>query len=476
MITLWIAAAVLAALAGLWMAQPFLKKRQMEILETDSVISIYRDQLDEVERDCASGLIDEAEAEAAREEIEFRALQAAKRGGSGMSVSRRNPLVAGIIFILVVAAGFSGYSMLGNPTLPDQPLAGRRAETLTQHAQAGDINSEIQLLADKAEANPDSLDDWLLLARAYASVEDNARAADAYRRAAELSDNDPLVLSAYGEAMTLANGNKVPPAARVIFEQVNNKIDDPRARYYVSLARAQAKDFEGALLGWAELAADSPANAPWMPLVRRDIVNMASFLEKDVRAYLPNATPQEIVAAGGTVPEVGSATPANRVIELMAALEADPKDYQGWIELAQLQVQQGNPDAAIQALDSGRKHFAAAPFVLGKLDETASALGLDLIERPGVAGPDAEDIANAQDLSDEDQAEMIDGMVSGLAAKLEENPDNPDGWIMLVRSYSVMGLDMKASESYDAALTHFADRDDIVTRIRAEAGLLIGRN
>lgn len=471
MITLWIAATALAVLAGLWLAQPFLKKRQMEILETDSVISIYRDQLDEVERDCASGLIDEAEAEAAREEIEFRALQAAKRGGSGMSVSQRNPVVAGIVFALVLATGFGGYSMLGNPTLPDKPLASRQTEILTQQARGGDITSQIQLLADKVEANPGSLDDWLLLARAYASVEDNAQAAEAYRHAAELSDNDPLILSAYAEAMTLANGNKVPPAARVLFEQVAGKIDDPRARYYMSLARAQAKDFEGALNGWAALAKDSPLDAPWMPLVRRDIVNMARFIEKDVRAYLPNATPQEIVAAGGTAPE---GNPANRVSELMAALEANPKDYKGWIELAQLQAQQGDRDAALAALNIGRKHFAAAPFVLGEFDKVAVALWLE--DEPGVAGPDAEDIANAQDMSEEEQAELVDNMVSGLAAKLEDNPDNPDGWIMLVRSYSVMGLNDKAAASFDAALSHFEGQDDVVNRIRLEAGGLIARN
>jgi cytochrome c-type biogenesis protein CcmH len=474
MITFWIAAAILAGLAGLWLAQPFLKKRQMEILETDSVISIYRDQLDEVERDCASGLIDEVEAEAAREEIEFRALQAAKRGGSGMSVSQRNPMVAGIIFVVVSATGVAGYTMLGSPTLPDQPLAGRRTETLTQHAQAGDINAQIQLLADKTAANPDSLENWLLLARAYASIEDNAQAAEAYRHAAELSDNDPIVLSAYGEAMTLANGNKVPPAARVIFEQVVNKVDDPRARYYMSLARAQAKDFEGALQGWAALAADSPDDAPWMPLVRRDIINMARFLETDVRAYLPNATPEEIVAAGGTAPVEDKAATAARVTELTAALETNPKDYKGWIELAQLQAQQGKPNAARQALDSGREQFAAAPFVLGEFDKVASALGLK--DQPGVSGPDAEDIANAQDMSEEEQAEMVDGMVSGLAERLKDNPNNPDGWIMLVRSYSVMGLNTKAVESYDAALAHFRGQDDIVTRIRLEAGGLITRN
>ncbi|MEO1242394.1 MAG: tetratricopeptide repeat protein [Pseudomonadota bacterium] len=47
----------------------------------------------------------------------------------------------------------------------------------------------------------------------------------------------------------------------------------------------------------------------------------------------------------------------------------------------------------------------------------------------------------------EERAAMIESMVSGLAARLEENPDDPDGWRMLARSYGALG---RAAESADA--------------------------
>lgn len=65
------------------------------------------------------------------------------------------------------------------------------------------------------------------------------------------------MLSAYAEALTLANGNKVPQAARLAFEQILQKTPDPRARYYVALAKAQAQDFEGAIEAWAALAREA---------------------------------------------------------------------------------------------------------------------------------------------------------------------------------------------------------------------------
>ncbi|HIP80491.1 MAG TPA: tetratricopeptide repeat protein, partial [Kiloniellaceae bacterium] len=66
------------------------------------------------------------------------------------------------------------------------------------------------LMIERGETEPESFEKWWTLARSHAAVGDYASAADAYRRAAELSDDDPGVLSAYAEALTLANGNKVP--------------------------------------------------------------------------------------------------------------------------------------------------------------------------------------------------------------------------------------------------------------------------
>ena len=46
---------------------------------------------------------------------------------------------------------------------------------------------------------------------------------------------------------------------------------EPRAQYYLGLARAQAGDDAGALERWRTLAASSPAGAPWLPTVHEQI-------------------------------------------------------------------------------------------------------------------------------------------------------------------------------------------------------------
>lgn len=464
---IWAVLSLIALLAALWLAWPFLRKRQMETLESDSILSVYRDQAEEVERDLESGMISEAEFDAAQAEIEARTLKAARRMDSGLSVSGRMPVMAGTIVVFTLGAGLATYSSLGRPSIPDMPLAERKEEVLIKRAEGGDIKSRITLLEDATKATPDDFDAWWMLARSYASVEEYAGAAEAYKQAARLSNDNPGVLSAYAEALVQANGNKVPPAARIVFEQVlrESEVPDPRARYYVALAKAQAQDFDGALHDWAMLAADSQPSDPWMGMVRNDIVNMVKFTKGDLLNYLPNATDAEIIASGGEVKPPDTGAMAARIVDLQIALEAEPKNWEGWMEMAELQAALGMTDAARATIATGKSHYETAPFVIQQFDAA-----LAILDGQGPRGPDAEDIAAAQEMSAEEQADMVDGMVAGLASRLEENPDDLDGWVMLIRSYEVMGRADRAQSAYDTAAAFFADRPEDLRAIRLETG------
>ena len=54
-------------------------------------------------------------------------------------------------------------------------------------------------------------------------------------------------------------------------------------------------------------------------------------------------------------------------------------------------------------------------------------------------GPNAAQIAAATKQSPDQQTAMIRGMVDGLAARLQQDGSDPDGWVRLVRSYKVLG-------------------------------------
>ncbi len=71
-------------------------------------------------------------------------------------------------------------------------------------------------------------------------------------------------------------------------------------------------------------------------------------------------------------------------------------------------------------------------------------------ERP--PGPTAEDVRAAQEMSPDDRMAMIRGMVEGLAAKLDDNPGDLQGWLRLANAYRVLGEPAKAVGALEAAL------------------------
>ena len=52
---------------------------------------------------------------------------------------------------------------------------------------------------------------------------------------------------------------------------------------------------------------------------------------------------------------------------------------------------------------------------------------------------------------------MIAGMVAKLAGELQANPNDPQGWAMLIRSLTVQGDKIAAAEALGKALTVFKD-------------------
>jgi cytochrome c-type biogenesis protein CcmH len=64
-----------------------------------------------------------------------------------------------------------------------------------------------------------------------------------------------------------------------------------------------------------------------------------------------------------------------------------------------------------------------------------------------MSGPTRDQVAAASSMSAGDRSAMIEGMVAKLDADLRKNPDNPEGWQRLVRSYMVLG---KKDEAEDA--------------------------
>ena len=118
-----------------------------------------------------------------------------------------------------------------------------------------------------------------------------------------------------------------------------------------------------------------------------------------------------------------------------------------------------------------RKNDETTEDVLGSFEKEQSA------DRSAArkTGPTAEDMRNAETMAPTDRAAMIRGMVDGLAARLEQSPNDVEGWSKLIRSRKILGENDAAEEALHHALDIFKsapqEQEKIVT-VGHEMGLL----
>lgn len=129
-----------------------------------------------------------------------------------------------------------------------------------------DVPSLIAALSRRAHEKTFNETGWILLGRGYLSLGDAVDSAAAFRRAVQAAppQTRPGLLSAYGEALTMAASGTVTPEAEVAFRGA--LAGDPKdfaARYYLGLADAARGDIANASKLWEGLVADAPAGAPW---------------------------------------------------------------------------------------------------------------------------------------------------------------------------------------------------------------------
>lgn len=71
---------------------------------------------------------------------------------------------------------------------------------------------------------------------------------------------------------------------------------------------------------------------------------------------------------------------------------------------------------------------------------------------PDLRGPSAADVAAASSMKPSEQRDMAEGMVAQLEARLQQQPGNLDGWVMLMRSRMTLDEPAKAKAALDAAV------------------------
>jgi cytochrome c-type biogenesis protein CcmH len=250
---------------------------------TDYDLGVYRAQLAELDADTARGLIASDAAAAARTEIQRRMLAATPSPAPADDRTARKTAAIVIAVTLPLAAVLL-YMAYGHPRLPGAPYAERlQHEPAVILADAG-AKMETQLAAKPSIAG------YRRLAEFYLRTNDVAHAAAAQKRAMQLGADSAADWADLGEIAVIAAQGAVGPDALANFAQaLRREPREPRARFYVGLAEAEIGHARRAVAIWRDLERDSKPDAPWLPVVRRQIDAVSKAGKFDPATVPPEA-------------------------------------------------------------------------------------------------------------------------------------------------------------------------------------------
>jgi cytochrome c-type biogenesis protein CcmH len=365
--TLWFVLALMTAVAMFAVLWPL---RRRKTFRSGSDIAVYRDQLEEIRRDRAAGLIGESEAAAAQVEVSRRLIAAADADAAAVpaapaaTLTHRRKAVAVIALIVLPAAALSLYLATGSPSLPGQPLSSRAT------ADRQSIEQMVAQVEAHLARNPDEGRGWEVVAPIYLRIGRFDDAVKARRQALALNGETAERHSGLGEALAAAAGGVVTAEALAAFKAaVALDAEHVKARFFLGLAAEQDGRVDEAVATWRALLADAPPDAPWAEFVRAELVRVA--------AVAGGPTEDQVAAAGDMPPDQRLAMIKGMVERLAERLGKDGSDIEGWLRLVRSYMVLGDRDRALAAAGDARRAFAAEPDKLRRIDELTKGLGLD---------------------------------------------------------------------------------------------------
>lgn len=201
--------------------------------------------------------------------------------------------------------------------------------------------------------------------------------------------------------------------------------------------------------GWEMLGRSYGVLGRWEETI--DAYRKALELSDEPRPALQSALGEALV----TVNQGEVDTDAERAFD--TALEADPQDARARFYKALALDQRGESRDALERwidlAEDTPQDAGWRPMLMQQIAATAQELGLD----PEIMGTGSESAnrttnePSVQDMERDEQEAYIRSMVDGLDARLQDNPEDPEGWLRLAQARLVLEEPDAAAQALEEA-------------------------
>jgi cytochrome c-type biogenesis protein CcmH len=258
-----------------------------------------RDQLEELRRDRAAGVIGADEADAAEIELKRRLLEdvaaeaavpadapiAPGEAARAVPAAASSRATAWALALALPLLGALGYAWRGHPEVfsPAASTAAGSQAAAAASAASGPVTAErieamVERLAARLREHPDDPEGWTRLARARRVMGRAAEARDAYEHVGPALQQDATMLAEYANTIAAMNGGRLDAdASKALRRALALDQDNALALSLAAAAAFNAKDMDEAARQWTHLLKVLPPDS-------RDAATVRAYLAQAARA------------------------------------------------------------------------------------------------------------------------------------------------------------------------------------------------
>ena len=285
----WVVASTLIIGALLFIIPTLLRKNSAGtgIVRNAANVTIYRDQLAELEADLNSDVLTREQYEQSKRELQQRMLQDVPAGeamaaAAMMTGNNQHNIITITLLVLVIPIlAISLYLWVGNTKgLTPQAVEQAPAPMMDNAAAPGHQNftSVLDNLTARLKDQPDDLEGWVMLGRTYAIMQRFNEAKETYKRVLALSPDNPEFITDYADIVAMTNnGSLIGEPEQLVSKALKLDTNNGKALALAGTVEFEKKNYAKAAAHWEKLIVQIPPESKLAQSVRESIAEAKSL-------------------------------------------------------------------------------------------------------------------------------------------------------------------------------------------------------
>lgn len=332
MTAFWIVAGLLIAGALLFVLPPLLGRRPISGGSSHGQVNlnIYRDQLQELDRDLELGGMAREQYDAARNEIERRVLEESREAGDTPAPAQAQWTLVSAVGVLLPVLAIGLYLLLGNPAALTARDGAAGGDDSAHSVTPEQIEAMVRKLAERLKTNPEDGQGWLMLAKSYGAMGRFGDASEAYAQAQKRLPPDAQLLADYADALAMAQGRSLAgEPERLVTEALKVDPENVKALALAGTVAYGKNDYKGAIGYWQRILPLLPPESDLAQRLQGSIADAEAKLGGgSAPAKLAKAAPATDAAVSGRItlsPEAAKAVQAGDTVFIFARAAQGPR-------------------------------------------------------------------------------------------------------------------------------------------------------